>query len=209
MRALRAVLLALGLLPALVLVGVAAYGFVAPNRWEVRAETEVELPLDDLQVLTDNVARWPEWVLADVVGEDDFTSVLDQDQIAGGGATVQWMTGFLTGDAQLMYEVEMASSYTLVYQERRAGRPSATVAQPEPEPTAWRQIDGELDVELLDDGRLRVVLSESGRGGPRPIGPFVVARLQDKQQDVVEAKLTALVDQAAARAERRRALRGP
>jgi hypothetical protein len=201
-RPLRLLMLMVGLVPAIVLGLVAAYGMVGSNTWSVTSTVVLDVQAEDVTVLTDDVRKWRDWMLIDHVAEEDFMTVQSR-QVTGAGATLGWMTGFLAGEVVLSSEWEDGESYSLDWLERRAGRPSPTSTNSNPDPTGWVESTGTLEVRLADDNGITLTLIESGSGGPRPLGPFLLNTLETKRHDVLDQRLSALAELALVAARRR------
>ena len=201
MRALRVILVFVGLVPVFGLVGAVGYGFVGPNDWRVTGSTDVGVAAADVIPLTEDVRKWRNWLLVDQADVAGFTTV-QTAQTTGAGARLEWNTSFETGGVMLINEWQDEASYALDFRERRAGRARQTSSNPDAEPTSWTVSEGSLVVEQTALG-VRLTLGQRGTGGPRPLGPFLRGSVQKKRQSEVDRRLIALGEQAERQAERR------
>ena len=206
MRPLRALLLVVGLLPAVALVGVAAYGFLAPNTWEVRVEAVTDVAPDAVIAQVDDSRRWDDWMFVGDAGASDFVSIEYEGAHTGIGAGAGWRRSFEMGRARMVEEWEDADGYSMMWLSERAGRPRE--AEPNPlkpqrtnDPTAWVETTGHITVSPEGSGSA-LVLVHSGTGGPRPLGPFLLGALASARRDKAESQLEALVSTAEARSMR-------
>lgn len=210
MRPLRAALLVVGLIPAIVLIAVVGYGLLAPNTWAISSSVALDAAPEDVIPLAEDVTRWRDWMLVEQRDDPGFETIEQGGRpTTAAGATISWNTSYRTGDLMLTSEWEDALSYSMDWRERRAGRPpapSSTAVLPGSRtgPTAWVETTGTVEVRLADDG-ITLTLLERGRAGPRPLGPFLVSSVAETRQDVLDARLTALAEVVQRRAFQRRA----
>jgi len=208
MRSLRALLIGVGLLPTLLLLVAVAYGFIGPNTWSATTSVTLsDVEPEDAIGLVDDVREWREWLLIDYVGDGGLETVQEAGT-AGEGARLQWTHGFLAGELYIASERDNASSYALDFRELRAGRPRATGTRDVASPTVWTESRGTVTVERVEAG-VRLTFSEHGLGGPRPIGPYVVARVQERRHAALDQRLRALAELTKVHARRREALSAP
>ena len=197
-------LLAVGLLPAVLLLAATGYGLLAPNTWEVSASTTTEVSPDVLIDQIEDVRRWADWMFIGEAGGSDFVAVQHEGPQSGPGASTGWMRGFDMGEAVLLSEVEGAGTYAVAFEERRGARPSdddAVSLTPEEEPSVWVQTEGSVTITRVA-GQAEVTFVETGAAGPRPLGPYLLPFVQQRREDLAVKRVQALVEVARAREAR-------